>query len=692
MSKNFTPVPNQTFYTKFEGGLDLMTPAITMPPGRCIDAQNYEPETSGGYRRIDGHERFDGRTSPTATGYWLIPVTLSATVAVGDTITGATSGATAKVLKNNTTELVVGDLTGTFVSENFTVAAAVKGTCTAAQQNAAATQSLNADYRLLSANNQRSKILTVPGSGKIRGVWLYKDVWYAFRDNAAGTAGDMYKSTSSGWVKVTFGTEVQFSSTTGGTTPIAVGNVIADAAAPTKTATVVAVLTRSGTWGTDALGTLIITPILGTFANGDNIYVGATKKGVTTSAATAITRAPGGTNGIVEFVNYNFTGSTATEKMYGCDGVNLAFEFDGTNYIPIRTGMATDTPEHIAAWKNYLILSFLGSVQLSSITSPYSWTVVLGANEIALGTNVSGMIPQTGNNAGSSLAIFSKQKTFILYGSSSANFQLVPSIENLGTAKFTMQQVGNDAFGLTARGIQKMITTLTYGDFSFSALSALIQDLMIEKLGLETASTTLSLKNQYRLYFSDGTGLAVGVIGAKISGIMPLYYGSRVVRCMATGKLSSGVEQTCFGSDDGYVYMDNIGTSFDGDVIESWVRLAFNNIGSPQLRKRFRRVVLEVRSTNYSQVSFTYDLGYGTPKVMPSATYPAKVLQGGGGYWDKFKWDNFTWDAQIVKTESTTIDGTEKNISLLFYSSRAQDSSHTLQGVTYVYSARRLER
>ena len=48
------------------GGLDLLTPAIAIKPGMCIGAQNFEPEISGGYKRYAGHERYDGRTSPSS--------------------------------------------------------------------------------------------------------------------------------------------------------------------------------------------------------------------------------------------------------------------------------------------------------------------------------------------------------------------------------------------------------------------------------------------------------------------------------------------------------------------------------------------------------------------------------------------------------------------------------------------------
>ena len=40
---------------------------------------------------------------------------------------------------------------------------------------------------------------------------MFNDVVYAFRDNVGATAGDMYKSTASGWSQVTFGNEFTFS-------------------------------------------------------------------------------------------------------------------------------------------------------------------------------------------------------------------------------------------------------------------------------------------------------------------------------------------------------------------------------------------------------------------------------------------------------------------------------------------------
>ena len=755
-------------YFPLAGGLDLVTPQISLSPGKLFGAQNYEPEISGGYSRIDGFERYDGRTKPSDASYWVMTATITGTIAVGNTVTGLASSATGKVLSVVGTKLVLGRVTGTFqVSEALQVAAVTQATSTSlCQLTGESDPSNDADYMLLAANDVRNDILVVPGSGPIRGVAIYADNVYAFRDNVGATAGTMWKATSGGWSQIVFNSEISFGAltlnsavtmtiaapcvvswaahpfvngqaivfaTTGAlpsglsigtvyyiinaaagtfqlaayasTTPItttgtqsgthtatAVGNTITAGSTITgvtsgATATVKAALLRTGSWTTSPVGTLVISGITGTFNSNEAIKVSGVYLTQTASLATTITRLPGGA---LEYVNANFTGSTATQKLYGCDGVNPAFEFDGTTYVPIHTGMAADTPYHIMFHRFYLFLSFLGSVQYSAIGAPYSWTIVLGAGEIALGDYVTGFIPQGGNNAGSTLGIFTKNRTYMLYGSSSANFNLVASVFELGYSAYTMQPVSNNTYGLTARGVQGLITTLTYGDFDYESISFPIQPLMFSKRGMETASCSLRAKDQYRLFFNDGTGIVMGLTGDKTSGILPIDYG-KIVRCMTTQTLTTGKEVTLFGSDDGYVYQDNIGTSFDGSAIEAWIRPAFNHSKSPRTRKRYRRAVFEVKPYGFSKVDISYDLGYASQDILVPVGQTNNAIFG-GGYWDQFTWDQFTWDAKTFNDISMSLTGTEKNISFIFYSNRAQDKKHTVQGVTLQFTQQRNER
>ncbi len=88
----------QTFSHLMRGGLDLVSPSIAMNPGRLIGGQNYEPEARG-YRRVFGYERYDGQPKPSKASYWVLGFDAgSAAISEGDTVTGATSGATGKAL------------------------------------------------------------------------------------------------------------------------------------------------------------------------------------------------------------------------------------------------------------------------------------------------------------------------------------------------------------------------------------------------------------------------------------------------------------------------------------------------------------------------------------------------------------------------------------------------------------------
>lgn len=88
----------KTQYYPFGGGLDVVTPAISVNPGRALAMQNYEPWFNGGYRRIPGFERFDGRPKPSEQTFLGFEVNASEDIVLGASLTGAPSGATGVVV------------------------------------------------------------------------------------------------------------------------------------------------------------------------------------------------------------------------------------------------------------------------------------------------------------------------------------------------------------------------------------------------------------------------------------------------------------------------------------------------------------------------------------------------------------------------------------------------------------------
>jgi hypothetical protein len=105
-----------TDYVKFGGGLDLATPVLSLPAGSALAAMNYEPGVFGGYTRVDGFERIDGRPAPSAGDYYYGTLAVTGSISVGLQVSGATSGATAVVAYTSGSAVGLTKVSGTFVN------------------------------------------------------------------------------------------------------------------------------------------------------------------------------------------------------------------------------------------------------------------------------------------------------------------------------------------------------------------------------------------------------------------------------------------------------------------------------------------------------------------------------------------------------------------------------------------------
>lgn len=685
------PSQLQTEYFALAGGLNLVSPALEIPPGMLIDAVNFEPSISGGYSRMKGIERVDGRTRPSQSTYTLMTtvITVAGSIVVGNTVTGATSGATAVVLQvNSTTELVVTRVTGTFVAETLNVSAVAKGAVSSTVENGAATPILHATYKSLAADNYRASITAPPGSGTVRGVKYYNGDLYAFRNNAVGTACVMHKSTTAGWTTVTFGFEIQF---TGAVGEVVEGNTVTGFTSG-ATGVVKRALLRSGTWISAGVGTLVFDSVTGTFQSGEALRVAAVTKVTSSSLATAITLAPGG-KFVIE--NYNFSGTGDTLRMYGCDGVNPMFEFDGTRLVPIRTGSTPDTPTYLTIWQKMIVCAIRSSLQFSGVGQPYSYTALTGAAEVALGEVVTGLLPQQGDEARGSMATFTAKKTFMVYGTSTADVKFVEMPEGSGAQGYTQQNIGLGYY-LDTKGVQQVSSTQKFGNFEMSTITRLIQPIIDAKRGLAVASCIVRRSNQYRIFFSDGTGIVIHIAqaedGATKTSITQFDYGTtRYMNVIDSTVDATGVERIFAGGSDGYVYELDSGTSMDGSNIFAFMFLSFNSSKTPRSRKHYRRVILQASCVGVAQVNVGYDLSYaGSESDIGVRTL--QTLIGGGGNWDSFTWDRFNWDSPVVQEYKVDTPGNGRNIGLLIYSDNAVDDEYTIPSAILNFSINRLER
>jgi hypothetical protein len=672
--------PVQYDLINLAGGLDQVTPTLSLPPGVARRAVNFECSITGGYTRIAGYERYDGRPNPSDATYTVLTCTLTGSVSVGNTVTGQTSTATGKVIAIAGNQLIVTRVVNSFVvAENINVGATPVGS-TVSVESTVSSGLLDATYRNLAANDYRVDIQAVPGEGPIRGVAYYNGLVYAWRNAVGGATANIYRSSATGWQLVSLPSQISF---TAGTVVVAEGATITGATSG-ATAIVRRVALQSGSYSAGtAAGRFIVTGVTGVFQNPETINVSAAPVATSASLLTQITLNP---NGHVESVIANFGGGTANYRLYGCDGVNNAFEFDGTVYVPIKTGMTVDTPEHIAFHKQHLFLSFGASLQFSGLGLPYQWAPLVGAGELAMNGPVTNLIVLPGDQTSGALGVYTRNDTSVLYGTSSANFSLSTFNTGTGAIAHTAQNM-DTAYVLDDRGVMSLGTTLNFGNFLPASLTMNLRPFIQQRRNLASASLVNREKGQYRLFFSDTSALYMTVLNGKVLGSMPIEF-KHAVTCAVEGEAPDGTATSFFGSTNGFVYRLDAGTSFDGDPIPANISLVYNSIGSPRIYKRYRKASIELTGEFYAEIAFGYDLGYRTPYLsQPSDAEYANDLRA--SYWDAFIWDNFVWDgAEVIPTE-IGIEGTAENIGIRVSSVSAIFEPFTVNNIILHYTMRR---
>jgi len=467
-----------------------------------------------------------------------------------------------------------------------------------------------------------------------------------------------------------------------------------------ESATVKSISVASGDWSTgDAAGHLSIIDNTGTWTDGEKIQVSGVDRadinGAGQPAAQTLAIADGtqyaqtlNPGGKYEFVNYNFRGSVAAASMYGVSTVDKGFQYDGTTFIKVNTGMTTDTPEHVIAHKKHLFFSFPGSsVQHSSILKPLQWSPITGAAEIALGDEVSGFSTELKDV----MSIFTRNDTYMLYGSDSADWNLTRFHQGTGAIPYTMQKM-DQTFFLDDRGITSIFTVQYYGDFQASVASSQIDPYIQKKKDSAILSLRVRGKNQYRLFFNDKTGLAMTYVNGENVGIMPFTL-SHQLSCCASGEDANGFEVLYGGYDDGYVRRIDSGTSFDGLSVSSFIRSAYYSYGSPQVKKRFREIGLEINADTATSLTLKPSFDYGgtfTPRSTDAAVdYAVDVTSD---EWNEDDISSETTGVTVVASERVKISGIGTNMSMIISNNSIYDKPITLQGAVVDYSTRGVRR
>lgn len=421
-----------------------------------------------------------------------------------------------------------------------------------------------------------------------------------------------------------------------------------------------------------------------TYAFRDNEAATAGCMYVATAGGWSLVSAVFPAGGSYEFINYNFIGASAGLKMYGINGVGKGFQFDGATVVLIDTTMTPDVPIKLAAHKRHLFFAFAGgSVQHSSIGDPLVWNPLTGAAEIAVGDEVTDLMP----SAPSNLVIMAKNSINVLYGNDATDWQLETLTNEAGALPFTAEKIGPIIY-MDNRGIRALDTTPAFGNFTIGTMTQTIGPLLKSRLAAgntPVASIRVRTRDLYRVFWADGLGVSV-YLGKKQPEVMLIDLGLPVT-CAVSVETTDNIEKIWFGSTNGMVYQMDKGRSFDGNAVAYYLRLPFNHMGGPNLTKRWHKVALEYDAASTISLSLAGEVDNADPEE-PVIAEQELLGFGGGGFWGSVNWDQFYWSAPVDGEAVAYLDALGKNMSLLLGGEQADEEPHTLQGITLSYTVR----
>ena len=323
------------------------------------------------------------------------------------------------------------------------------------------------------------------------------------------------------------------------------------------------------------------------------------------------------------FFRYTLAG---TEFIVWADGANHASKYDNSTITDINGTGAPSNPKFVTGFKNALFFAGMSSTPQELVfTAPYTdtdFSTANGAGSILVDSNITGLFPFRDQ-----LFIFCEERIFKLVGSSIADFQLQPVTREIGCLNgFTIQEFAGDIVFLGPDGLRTVAGTARIGDVELGTISRVVQK-RFEGLSDvdEFDSVVIPDKTQYRIFFSNaGTprSTTTGVICvrkgdtyefADVKGIRPNSTDNIVV---------SGSSIVVHGDFDGYVYRQEQGNDFDGNVVTGKYRSPDLTMGDAGIRKSFDRVIINYAPEAAVSADLFVRYDYEAPSVARPAAYP----------------------------------------------------------------------
>jgi len=391
---------------------------------------------------------------------------------------------------------------------------------------------------------------------------------------------------------------------------------------------------------------------------------------------------------------YNFTNVADADSVYGVTGVGEAFQFDGTNYVPIFFPDFPSTfPYLIDIHQERLHIGFPGGQWVMSVSgSPRVFNALLGSTTYSAGSELVGSRKIHGN----ALAIFCEKAVWLLLGTGILDettqirdWQFIEHDSSMGAVVGSVAEKGPPIF---VSGTEYRVVSATDDSAGYKSTPILnpIQPLLEDNIENIVTAFWCRKKSQHRLFMATGGAIYATFDAGKPKGGTAMSFPIPVLKVWSA--IEDSVEKIWFLSTTGYLYRMDSGNSFDDDYIEGSFRVPFFHYGNSRREKSFPQAIIEFDSpvllTGDTEITYAVNHAYGAtgyPRPVIETVGSSGIDSAGGFYGANAGFGLFVWGGPVVSQILAYLDGYGPNMSILVKYKTKYDNPFTFLSATVDY-------
>ena len=324
------------------------------------------------------------------------------------------------------------------------------------------------------------------------------------------------------------------------------------------------------------------------------------------------------------FERFNFDG---TDKIVVVDGANAPTVFNSSLAATDVSESSVSGSKFVASFKNHMFYAGKSTTKQEVIFSqPFdedAFSSGSGAGSFKVDDTVVGLKVFRDD-----LFIFCETRIFKLTGTSSSNFAVTSVTRNIGCINGdTIQEFAGDLIFLGPDGLRTIAGTARIGDVELGTISSNVQSIFNDNLSSasEFDSVVIPEKTQYRIFFTKSTAAenqTKGVI-CVLKGQQFEFSEIRGIRPACTDSfVDEGNVLVLHGAySNGYIYRQESGNTFDGEVIFGRYRSPDLTFNDPGIRKHMQRVILNYKPEAAIDADLLLRYDYEDPDSARPAAY-----------------------------------------------------------------------